>query len=68
MPSHQDGLPLPDVVPERDCGVVRCYAEHLESLGLPAAGQRALIGAARHIAVWLAASGPGSGQARHPTP
>ena len=59
MPSHQDGLPLPDVVPERDFGVVRCYAEHLESLGLPAAGQRELIGAARHVAVWLAASGLG---------
>ena len=62
MPSHQDGPPLPDVVPERDCGVVRCYAEHLESLGLPAAGQRELIGAARHVAVWLAANGLGLGK------
>ena len=59
MSSHQHGAPLPDVVPERDSRVLRCYAEHLASIGHSGAGKRELIGAARHAAAWLAASGLG---------
>ena len=56
MSSHQHGAPLPDVVPERDSRVLRCYAEHRASIGLPAAEKRELIGSARHAADWLAAA------------
>ena len=59
MPSHQYGPPLPVVVPERDSHVARCFAEHVESLGLSAVGKRELIGAARHVAIWLAVNGLG---------
>ena len=34
MPSKQLGRPLPDVVPERVSGAVRCYAEHLAGLDM----------------------------------
>ena len=34
MPSKHFGRPLPDVVPERDSRVVRCYEKHLDGLGL----------------------------------
>ena len=53
MPSKQFGRPLPDVVPERDSRVVRCYAEHLAGLGLCDRKTGFLTSTARHIAVWL---------------
>ncbi|MYF31420.1 MAG: tyrosine-type recombinase/integrase [Gammaproteobacteria bacterium] len=59
MPSKQFGLPLLDVVPERDTRVVRCYAEHLEGLGLSDRKTSLLISTARHVAVWLALNGAG---------
>jgi len=59
MSPHQHGAPLPDVVPEPDSRVLRCYAEHRASIGLSAAEKRELTGAARHAADWLAASGLG---------
>ena len=40
MPSKQFSPSLPDVVPERYSRVLRCYAEHLEGLGLSAGGLR----------------------------
>ncbi len=54
MPSKQVGPPLPDVVPQRDSGAVRCYAEHLAGLGLSAGKTRKLTSTARHVAIWLA--------------
>ncbi len=57
MPSKQFGPPLSDGVPERDSRVVRCYAEHLESLGLSAGRIGAMISTAGHIAVWLVLNG-----------
>ena len=59
MPSKQFGPPLPDVVPERDSRVVRCYAEHLEGLGLSGGMTSDLFSTASHIAVWLALNGAG---------
>ncbi|MCY4138221.1 MAG: hypothetical protein OXF56_08170, partial [Rhodobacteraceae bacterium] len=59
MPSNQFGPPLPDVVPERDSRVVRCYTEHLEGLGLSDRKIGLLTGTARHVAVWLALNGLG---------
>ncbi len=59
MLSKQFNPPLPDVVPERDSRVVRCYAEHLEGLGLSDRMTGELTSTARHIAVWLALNGPG---------
>ncbi len=59
MLSKQFSPPLPDVVPERDSRVVRCYAEHLEGLGLSDRMTGELTSTARHIAVWLALNGPG---------
>ena len=59
MPSKQFGPRLPDVVPERDSRVVRCYAEHLEGLGLSGRKTSLLISTAGHIAVWLALNGAG---------
>ena len=59
MPSKQFSPPLPDVVPERDSRVVRCYAEHLEGLGLSAGKIGEMTSTARHVAVWLAADGLG---------
>ena len=50
---------LTDVVPERDARAVRGYANRLESLGLSDGKTGAMIGTARHVAVWLAASGLG---------
>ena len=44
--------------PERDSRVVRSHAEHLESLRLASVRKRELIGAARHVAVWLTADEP----------
>ncbi|MCY3748235.1 MAG: tyrosine-type recombinase/integrase [Chloroflexi bacterium] len=59
MPSKQFGPPLPDVVPERHSRVVRCYAEHLEGLGLSDRKTGVLTSTARHIAVWLSLNGAG---------
>ncbi len=59
MPSKQFGPPLPDVVPERDSRVVRCYAEHLEGLGLSIGMTGDLISIAAHIVVWLTLNGAG---------
>ena len=59
MPSNQFGPPLPDVVPERESRVVRCYTEHLEGLGLSDRKIGLLTGTARHVAVWLALNGLG---------
>ncbi len=53
MPSKQFIPPLPDVVPERDSRVVRCYEEHLDGLGLCGGKTGLLTSTARHIAVWL---------------
>ena len=53
MPSKQFGRPLPDAVPERDCRVVRCYAEHLDVLGHCDGKTGPLTDTARHIAVWM---------------
>ena len=41
------------MVPERDSGAVRCYAEHLAGLGLCDRKTGFLTSTARHIAVWL---------------
>ena len=57
MPSKRFGPPLPAMVPERDSHVVRCYAEHLEDLGLSERETSVLTSTARHIAVWLARDG-----------
>ena len=59
MPSKRFGAPLPEAVPERDSRVVRRYAEHLEALCLSAETTRKMIGAAKHVAVWLAREGSG---------
>ncbi len=53
MPSKKYGRPPPDVVPERDSRVVRCYEEHLEGLGLCDRQTGFLTSTARHIAGWL---------------
>ena len=53
MPSNQFGRPQPDVVPERDTRVVRCYEEHLEGLGLCDRKTGFLTNTAGRIAVWL---------------
>ena len=59
MPSKRFDVPLPKAVPERDSRIVRCYAEHLEALCLSAETTRRMIGAAKHVAVWLAREGSG---------
>ena len=59
MPSKRFDAPLPEAVPERDSRIVRCYAEHLEALCLSAETTRKMIGAAKHVAVWLAREGSG---------
>ena len=59
MPSKQFSPLLPDGVPERDSRVLRCYAEHLEGLGLSAGMTSDLFSTASHIAVWLALNGSG---------
>lgn len=59
MPLQQFGPALPDAVPERDSRIVRRYAEHVEGLGLSSVRKRELMGAARHVAVWLAREGSG---------
>ena len=50
---------LTDVVPERDARAVRGYASRLESLGHSDRTIGSMISTARHVAVWLAASGLG---------
>ena len=50
---------LTDVVPERDARAVRGYANRLESLGHSDRNIGTLTSTARHVAVWLAASGLG---------
>ena len=59
MSSKQCHLPLPDVVREEDSRALRCCAEHLDGIGLSDRRVGALIGAARHVAIWLAAGGRG---------
>ncbi len=56
MPSKRYSPPLSDGVREWDSRVVRCYAEHLEGLGLSSGKTGEMISTARHVAVWLAAN------------
>ena len=53
MPSKQFGLPLPDVVPERDSRVVHYYAEHLEGLGLSSGMTGAISTASHMLFLWV---------------
>ncbi len=57
MPSKHFSPLLPDGVPERASRVVRCYAEHLEGLGLSGRKTGEMTSTAGHIAVWLALNG-----------
>ncbi len=59
MPSKRHNPPLADGVSERDSRVVRCYAEHLESLGVSVGTADAFVRTASHVTVWLALSGKG---------
>ena len=59
MPSKQFSPSLPEVVSERDSRVVRCYAEHLEGLGISDRKTGLLTSTARHVAVWLSINGLG---------
>ena len=59
MPSKQHSPPLSDGVPARDSRVVRCYAEHLQGLGILGRMTDVLIRSAKHITVWLAVNGQG---------
>ncbi len=54
MSSKKFLPPLPGVVPERDSRVVRCYAEHLEGLGVSVWMTEPLVRTASHVTVWLA--------------
>ena len=64
MPSKHFGRPLPDVVPERDSRVVRCYEKHLDGLGLCDRKTGFLTSTARHIAVWLSINEAGLDKGR----
>ena len=59
MPSKRHNPPLADGVPERDSCVVRCYAEHLEGLGVSVWMTEPLVRPASHVTVWLALNGQG---------